>query len=62
MADGKRHNPAGEMCSKGEMMKAWDAPGKAGGDVAAAGAVASVGGMKSEAGTKGNGGAGPAKG
>lgn len=59
---GMNRNPAGPMCSKGEVDAAFGAPGPAGKDVEAAGRVASVGGMKSEAGTRGNGGAGPAKG
>lgn len=59
MAAGKMRNPAGDMCSKGQMMAAFDAPGGAGKDVAAAGAVSSVGGMKSEPGTPRKDAAGP---
>lgn len=54
MAKGKMHDHAGAMCSKSEMMKAWDGPGEQGKMAAReggeAGKVASVGGMKREAG------------
>lgn len=54
MTKGKMHDHAGPMCSKSEMMKAWDGPGEQGkmaaGEGREAGHVASVGGMKREAG------------
>ena len=54
MARGKEHDHAGDMCSKAEMMKAWDGPGEQGkmaaGEGKEAGRVAGVGGMKREAG------------
>lgn len=59
MANGKMRDPAGAMCSKGEMMKAWGAPGGAGAVVGEAGKVSSVGGMKKEPGQPGRKAAGP---
>ncbi len=50
MAKGKMHDHAGPMCSKSEMMKAWDGPGGNAGTVKEAGREAAVGGMKREAG------------
>ena len=48
----RNHNPAGEMCNKGEMMKAWDGPGGHAdkGAVKSAGKFSGIGGMKKEAG------------